>query len=650
MSSAHTARLRRRAGVGIAATLPLIAGALVLGSPANAAPSASGAPAGRDAVPGTHPAWAKPSAAQGATASTATVNARVYLAGRDPQGLTAYARSVSDPQSASYGKYLTAGQAQARFGASAEQQAAVSQWLKGQGLTVTAANRHYIAISGTAAATQKAFSTQLRNYRKSGHTYRAPATTASVPDSLNGAVLSVTGLDNAPHMAKHDDTLPGPGAAFVNSGPFSSYYGSNTAKNVPDAYGTSHPYVVKGYTGKQLRAAYGAGGLTGKGSRIAIVDAYASPTMRADSDQYIKNHGDKAWASGQYSEVLPSSYNSTTECGASGWYGEESLDVESSHSVAPDAKVTYVGASSCMDNDLVDALNTVVDRHLADIVSNSWSGGEAGETAADAAVYDQTFQMGAVEGIGFYFSTGDDGDELAATGTKQIGSPTNSAWATAVGGTSLAVGKGDHYMWETGWGTEKTTLAANGKSWTSLPGAFQSGAGGGTSVLIKQPFYQKGVVPNSIAKANGSTAMRAVPDISAVADPQTGFSVGQTQAFPDGTDKYSEYRIGGTSLSCPVIAGVEALRQQAQHRVIGFANPMIYSQYRTGGYHDVTDNPLGKTPIANVRVDFVNSVDASGGLVTSLRTFGHDSSLHATRGWDDVTGVGTPTARYYWAW
>ena len=59
-------------------------------------------------------------------------------------------------------------------------------------------------------------------------------------------------------------------------------------------------------------------------------------------------------------------------CGEQGWYGEETLDVEAVHAVAPDADVTYVGAASCMDNDLLDALGKIVDNHLADIVSNSW--------------------------------------------------------------------------------------------------------------------------------------------------------------------------------------------------------------------------------------------------------------------------------------
>ncbi|MFF1295238.1 MULTISPECIES: protease pro-enzyme activation domain-containing protein [unclassified Streptomyces] len=637
-------RATLRAGVSMAATLPMIAGALALGIPA--AHAADG-PA-RDTLAGTRPAWATAKADKGATADGSQVSARVYLAGRDATGLAAYAKSVSDPASASYGKYLSAQQAQARFGATKAQVAAVKSWLASAGLKVTGVTRHYVSVSGDVAAAEKAFGTQLHNYAKGSKTYRAPSRTASAPESLNGAVLTVTGLDNAPHRASHKDQLPGPGAVFKNSGPFSSYYGSKTASTLPDAYGGKIPYAVKGYTGKQLRAAYGAGSYTGKGVRVAITDAFASPTIAFDAQTYAKKHGDPAWKTGQLSQVLPKNYRYTgaDECDASGWYGEETLDVEAVHAVAPDANVTYVGASSCMDDDLLDSLSTIVDKHLADLVSNSWGDIEANQTPDLAAAYDQVFQFGAVEGIGFYFSSGDNGDEVANTGTKQVDTPANSAWVTAVGGTSLAVGKGDKYLWETGWGTEKATLSADGKSWTDFPGAFTSGAGGGTSKTVAEPFYQKGVVPDALAKADNAAGNRVVPDISAIADPNTGFLVSQTQTQADGSESYSEYRIGGTSLASPVIAAVQALAQEARGgKAIGFANPSIYAKYGTKAYHDVTDNPTGRQ-LAVARVDFVNGYDATDGLATSVRSLGKDSSLSAVKGYDDVTGVGTPANGY----
>ncbi|MEU1402449.1 S53 family peptidase [Streptomyces sp. NPDC005728] len=636
-------RAKARAGVSMAATLPMIAGALALGIPAA---HAADTPA-RDALAGTKPAWATAKADQGATADHTQVKARVYLAGRDRAGLAAYAKAVSDPSSPLYGKYLSPKKAEARFGATKAQVAAVKSWLTSAGLQVTEVTSHYVTVSGDVAAAEKAFGTQLHNFAKGSKTYRAPAKTATVPAGLQGAVLTVTGLDNAPHKSTHNDQLPPPDAVFKNSGPFSSYYGSKTATTLPDAYGQKIPYAIKGYTGKQLRAAYGAGSYTGKHVRIAITDAYASPTIAFDAGKYALKNGDAAWKTGQLHQVLPKNYTKTEECGAAGWYGEETLDVEAVHAVAPDADVTYVGAASCYDDDLLDSLSKIVDNHLADIVSNSWGDIEANQTPDLAAAYDQVFQLGAVQGIGFYFSSGDNGDEVAHTGTKQVDTPANSAWVTAVGGTSLAVGKGDKYQWETGWGTEKATLSADGKSWTGFPGAFTSGAGGGTSKTVPQPYYQKNVVPKALATANNAAGNRVVPDIAAIADPNTGFLVGQTQTFPDGTEQYSEYRIGGTSLAAPVIAAVQALAQEARGgKAIGFANPSIYAKAgKQGVFHDVTDNPTG-SGLAVARIDFVNGFDAAGGLATSVRSLGKDSSLSAVKGYDDVTGVGSPANGY----
>ena len=154
-------------------------------------------------------------------------------------------------------------------------------------------------------------------------------------------------------------------------------------------------------------------------------------------------------------------------------------------------------------------------------------------------------------------------------------------------------------------------------------------------------------MPDALAEANNATGNRVVPDIAAIADPNTGFKVGQTQTFPDGSQQYSEYRIGGTSLAAPVIAAVQALAQEARGgKALGFANPVIYAKYgKRGVFHDVTDNPTG-SGLAVARIDFANGFDAADGVLTSVRSLGKDSSLSAVKGYDDVTGVGTPANGY----
>jgi subtilase family serine protease len=149
-------------------------------------------------------------------------------------------------------------------------------------------------------------------------------------------------------------------------------------------------------------------------------------------------------------------------------------------------------------------------------------------------------------------------------------------------------------------------------------------------------------VPAGVFQAQGRTG-RAVPDITADADPNAGYLIGETQTFPDGSTKYSEYRIGGTSLSSPLIAGIMALADQAAGHRHGFANPALCSLSGSAAFHDVVNPPC---TVAVVRTNYNNNVDATGGLAYRLRTANQTLSLKTTPGYDDVTGVGTPPSSF----
>ena len=620
----------------------------------------------RESIAGTHPAWATAGAKTSAPA-TGTVSAKVYLAGQDPAGLQSYATEVSTPGSALYGHYLSAAETMARFGPSTGQISAVRSWLSGAGLSVTGVSDEiggYVSVTGSVAAAQRAFGVTLGTYRgPDGKTDRAPSGAATAPANVAADVLTVSGLDTATHTMKPQDTLPPAGPNYWVAGPCSQYYGQKIATSEPSAYGRSQPWTNCGYTPRQIRGAYHVtgSGMTGKGQTVAVVDAYASPTMAADANQYAVVTGDKPFRPGQYTQDLSStwSYTAANECGASGWYGEETLDVESVHGEAPDANVVYVGAASCQDSDLGNALALIVNRHLASIVTDSW--GEPANDATLTDVYTQIFEAGAAEGIGFFFSSGDQGyespSENAGSTQLQVDFPTSDPWVTSVGGTSLAIGRSNNYQFETSWGTLLDPLSSSGKSWQyappgQYPAYYDGSGGGGVSTAYPQPFYQRGVVPKSLATtlpggAKSPTPMRVEPDVSALADPSTGFLVGETLLQPDGTTyKFSLSRIGGTSLASPTFAGIEADAQQAFGRPLGFANPAIYERYRTPAFHDVTDHLLGPGYLAEVRNNYTDPYTKTGPLITWLRTLGIDgegaAALPAVRGYDDSTGVGSP--------
>jgi subtilase family serine protease len=687
---------RRAVLAGLAA---LTSGAMLasLALPAAAAPSLPLQPsAGRGTLPPYVVEWSllagqggNATADLGPAAAGAPVSARVYLAGRDPAGLAAYAAAVSYPGSRWFHDYLTPAQVRERFGPTGAAVAAVRTWLTASGLRITAVTEHDIAVSGTAAAAQAAFGTVWHSYTVDGTTQQAPTAAArlSAPARVAPAVLTVapveTGLPGYPtasgtspaaasgrgRAASKPTASARPAAAMLagagsltTAAPAaagtgcSSYYGQNLATTLPPAYGRTVPYYLCGYTPSQLRTAYGVPrALTGKGVTVAVVHPWRQLTAAQDLATFGARHGEPLRL-GQFTQILPPGLDASCEGTTMGPFplsNEETGDVELVHAVAPAANIVYVGAK-CDDGEGtvqdLDALTTIVDRRLATIVSNSWAA-----VASDALLsaglvdsYEQIFEQGATEGIGFYFAAGD-GGEYSGGGTPgdppTLIYPQSDPWATSVGGTSLAAGPAGGYEWETGWGDRYAEPTADGTGWADLPGAFAGGSGGGTSTLFRQPFYQRGVVPAALSQTGGSAApMRVVPDIAADADPFTGSLVGETLSpGPGQPPAYQEGPGGGTSAATPLIAGMQADAQQlAGGAPIGFANPAIYARYGTRAYHDVTDQPLGP--------GFTPAVALPAGLAATvpiLITLGMDEGLAATRGYDDVTGVGTPAPGYF---
>jgi subtilase family serine protease len=644
----------RRAAAAVVSGMLLAA---LLGGPAAAASS------GRAALAGSVPSWATASNFKNATSSTSSVGFRVYLGWTDPAAAQALAAAVSNPHSSSYGHYLTSAQFHQRFSPSQASVGAVTSWLRSQGFTIdyTPSNNLYVAAEGSVAQAAAAFGVSFGDYRVNGLTLRSPKSALSIPASLAGTVEAVAGLDESAALV-HPEQVPTapPPAAFVNATPCSTYWDqvdtttpTNDGIALPYIYGKATPYAPCGYTPDQIRGAYGVpDGLTGVGVTIAIVDAYASPTIVNDVNTWSTNRKIATFRPGQFSQVVaPGTLRrpQNNKQDPQGWSGEQTLDIEAVHGVAPDAKIVYVGAPNNY-RDLDAALNHVIDRHLADIVTNSY--GFAGEALPTGFIkpFNDILIQAAAEGIGVYFSSGDNADETggvtanAAFATPDW--PASSPWVTAVGGTSIGINRTNGIALETGWEsgnsnyvTKATAACPTVGTWCPAPpGAFLYGSGGGTSRIFTQPSYQVGVVPNSMSKIHGGAAMRVVPDVAALADPNTGYLIGQTQTFLDGSVKYSEYRIGGTSLASPIFAGLMADLQQHMGSDIGFANPLLYGM-SSSNFNDI----LHVADAGVVRANFNNSEDATGGYAYRFRSFDFTTGLtiHTVIGYDNVTGIGT---------
>jgi subtilase family serine protease len=606
----------------------------------------------RHTLAGSVPSWATAANRVSATPDSQSVTFRVYLPWRNAAAAEALATSVSTPGSADYGKFLTPAQFRTRFAPSTADSAQVASWLKSQGFSVagTPANRKYVEATGTAAQAAAAFNTSFAEYRVEGHTVRSNTSPLSVPAAA-GNVQGVIGLDESQTLVHRDQITP-PAPAFVNATPCSAYWGEKTVTNTPTNDGTALPsdpsaFAPCGYAGAQLQGAYGmsqaiASGNDGSGVTIGIIDAYASPYIVNDVNTYSAAHGLPS-VTGHFRQVItPGSKNMpiNPKQDPAGWAGEETLDVEAVHTMAPGADIVYIGANNNY-RDMDALMNKVVDNHYADIVSNSYGyGGEALPTGYIKPQVDTQIQA-AAEGISLLFSSGDSGDETGGdpTAAPSPDWPASSPWVTAVGGTSMGIAQDNSRIFETGWETARSTLAANG-TWNAP--TYLYGSGGGTSRLFAQPSYQAGVVPSDISQTYGGAAMRAVPDVAALGDPTTGMRVGQTQLFPDGSQKYSEYRIGGTSLASPLYAGMLALAAQRAGHSFGLANPTLYAA--AGASFDVTGSTDG-TYDGAVRSDYINGIDASNGYRYTARWFnrGDMLTIHTRPGYDDVTGVGSPT-------
>ena len=621
------------------------------------------APAARSTLKGSKPSWANSANYVGAANSNAQLGFRVYLGWNNASAAESLARAVSDPRSTSYRHYLTPAQFRQQFAPTANQVAQVQNWLTSQGFTLvyTPQNNHYVSAKGTLAQAQAAFGVNFGMYNANGATLRSPSADVSIPSSLAGMVSGVVGLDQSAFFVHPNNVKDGPNAppapGFRNSPPLSAYYGELLTGAVggvaapgysfpagftdnPDNL-TSVPWTIKGHTPQDVKGAYRISGYDGTGQTVAIIDAYASPTILDDANTWSDHRGIPRFGTtggGTFTQVVPPGVYNIPENPVQdpqGWYGEETLDVESVHGMAPNAHVVYVAGPNNYQ-DLDAAMNHILDNHLAQIVSNSY--GFLGENLPPGYIipFNDTLIQAAAEGIGVYFSSGDFGDETSVLGYASTDWPASSPWVTAVGGTSLAVDQNHNLDFETGWGVSSYNCKPNVPSCTRA--GWQAGAGGGFSAIFPQPDYQANYGRNLAGKTG-----RGVPDVAALADAQTGYLVGQTQTFQSchgSVTMYDEYRLGGTSLACPIFAGIMALSDQKANSPHGFANPFFYQN--ASKFRDIT---AINTAVA--RRNFVNSIDDCNGTVDRLRTFndysGSPTQFTAT-GWDDVTGLGVPNS------
>jgi subtilase family serine protease len=573
----------------------------------------------------------------------------------DVAAATRFANAVSTPGSALYRHYLSPDSYTTEFGASTTQARAVESWLVSEGFTDvhTDAQRAFVRATASAATLDSAFRIQMKLYRSTSavnagpYALRSNDRAVSIPRRLAASVLGVTGMDNAAPLstlARITRNTAGNASSAASTVACSTFYGQHKTSGLPEKYGTTtFPTEVCGYTADQIRAAYGANGVnTGKGQTIALVELGLTPDMFLTLQDYAAANHMPAPSSERYAEL---SLGQGSACGDD-FDVEEQLDVESSYDAAPGVNQLVVGGDSCNDGDfglqgLFDADEAVLggsgDHPLASIASNSWEGGAETQPASLTEIEHAYLLQAVAEGVGMYFSAGD---------SSGVETPSSDPDAMAVGGTTLGIGRTNARLFETGWST-----AVSGdfhKTWF-LEGE-QGATGGGPSLLWAEPSYQTGVVPAALTKAPGNRggSVRSVPDISADADPFTGFAVGLL-TIRGRHITYAESDIGGTSLASPLVAGIVAAAQQGQATPFGFLNPVFYKLANTSALNDPL--PLTDSSPSLYRGVSCNVKTCGLKLVTTFddqspAMFGYTGQV-TLRGYDNMTGVGTPNGQQF---
>ncbi|HET9111943.1 MAG TPA: S53 family peptidase, partial [Ktedonobacterales bacterium] len=504
----------------------------------------------------------------GPTDPTRSLSLAFPLRMRSPTALTALLTAIEDPHSPQYHHYLTAAQYAAAFGPSDADRAAALVAIRAMGLTVTAtgATSELAQASGTVELIEADFGVRLYDYRApDGTRYIAPDGMPRLPSALAAVVSGVVGLDTRPAVERRSPAL------------------SLTPRQVGGG----------GLDPSALRAAYDVApltqqGLDGSGETIAVAEI--DRFRQSDISAY-----DNAFALSTASVQVVSVAGGSTSLSP-----EPVLDIEVLHAIAPKAQIIAYESGADLRS-LTQMFDRIVSDNRAQVVSISLGACELGVDTSSSSGFvgalDSIFQRADAQGMSVLVSSGDSGAYGCQDNHLSVDLPASSPYVTAVGGTALFLGANNSYGQEYGW-----------------EGPLEgSGGGGGVSVLYHRPSWQAGSgVSNSF-----SNGMREVPDVSADADPLTGYRVYYTGGNDcSGNDCWTV--VGGTSAAAPFWAGLIAIANQKGHRKLGFLNPALYAIGQAGASG-------GSSPFHDV-------------------TGGGNLYYQASPGWDYSTGLGTPDA------
>jgi subtilase family serine protease len=510
---------------------------------------------------------------------------------KDPQRAAEFAQRASTPGDALCGKFLTADQFAAAYGADAADFAAVKKWAIDNGLKISTESlaRTNLTVRGTVSQFETLFNTQINDYRSpEGDKFYSAASSPTIPNAISSKIIGAVGLTNSKQKA-----------------PLAKVYkqlGENPATDITaDGSGPGGTFNAK-----DLRMAYSVTSAIGGTVPETVALFEQGGFFASDVQKYLTaNKLPKV-------PVIPRGVNgSGTGVSDPDVELEAVLDIDMIIGINPSVKEVIVYEDGDYNDSfqvaLLDALTAVADQNQAQVLSISYGEDEIlqGSTAIQAE--NQELTQLAAQGITVLASAGDNGAYgdigLRSTDYLNVADPGAQPLVTCVGGTTLFTLNGLYYAEEV-W-----NLLADGLGAT----------GGGVSSVWSLPSYQQ-----TLPVVNGgSETMRNVPDVAAVGNPATG--VGVYSTFYKGW-----VDVGGTSVSAPIWAGYLSLLNPGRV-ALGFGR---------FGMFNATFYSLLTSAFSNNNPGFYlnDIVSGNNGIVQ----YGLPPGYNAGIGYDNCSGFGSP--------
>jgi subtilase family serine protease len=644
------------------------------------------------------------------------IDVSIWLKPHNRGQLDALAQRLYDRNSSSYRHFLNRAQFAKGFAPTAAEAATVQKFMEFHNLKVSkiGPDNFFVRATGSVRDVQDAFHVQLNNYQVRNKVVRANASDPYVDGDASPLVYSVSGLDSGEYehpvmqrpKAPPSRTGAGGGisAASANltpgnifssvcfNGPETEVISTNNDGSFPIGTFTGKHLNLQSltsngcaYTPPAIQTAYNLTGLynegfDGSGQTVAIIDWCGSLTIAHDANAFSARFGLPPLTSSNFQIIYtptPSFCESTDQV-------EINLDVEWAHAIAPGANINLIVPPSASFQDVNEAEYTTVNYGLGNVISGSYGSVESFTPASELANENLISEIAAVEGISTNFATGDSGDYTVFGIPQTVNAPADSPWATAVGGSTLALNSSNQILWQAGWGNNQTLLAQE-YFVPDPPEAFgfTGGAGGGASNCATQdssgdclagfpkPAFQK-ALPGKV---------RQLPDVSWLADPYTGAAI--AISIPGQVPELVWQVWGGTSLATPMFSALWAIANQEAGAPLGDAAPYMYSMPAGTIYdivpinskNDVTASIQESTTVTNTYnagavmgdsspLNFVSAIwdfpsEQATPLVISFGTdcttasgfgitaCGTPTALKTKTGWDNVTGVGVPNGKAF---